>query len=98
MSMEKQWNKVCGADIHKKFLIATILSRDGTKITRRFGMSLDDLFDFKNWVMENGCEEVAVESTGTYWVPIHSVLEGSVGLIVGNVQDQAHTRKLERSS
>jgi hypothetical protein len=41
--MEKQWNKVCGADIHKKFLIATILSRDGTKITRRFGMSLDDL-------------------------------------------------------
>jgi len=31
--METQKNKVCGADIHKKFLIATILSRDGTKIT-----------------------------------------------------------------
>jgi transposase len=89
--MEKQWNIVCGADIHKKFLIATILSRDGTKITKRFGMALNDLLIFKNWVIENGCEQVAVESTGTYWVPIHTVLEGSVGLIVGNAYKIKHT-------
>jgi hypothetical protein len=36
-------NKVCGADIHKKFLVATILSIDGTKISERFGMKLDDI-------------------------------------------------------
>jgi transposase len=89
--MEKQWNIVCGTDIHKKFLIATILSRDGTKITKRFGMALNDLLNFKNWVIENGCEQVAVESTGTYWVPIHTVLEGSVGLIVGNAYKIKHT-------
>jgi len=89
--MEKQWNIVCGADIHKKFLIATILSRDGTKITKRFGMALNDLLNFKNWVIENGCEQVAVESTGTYWVPIHTVLEGSVGLIAGNAYKIKHT-------
>jgi len=35
--METQRNKVCGADIHKKFLVATTLSRDGTKVTKRFG-------------------------------------------------------------
>ncbi|MFU8766189.1 MAG: hypothetical protein ACNA7I_00715 [Candidatus Methanoperedens sp.] len=29
--MKKQRNKVCGADIHKRFLVATILSRDGVK-------------------------------------------------------------------
>ena len=89
--MEKQWNIVCGADIHKKFLIATILSRDGTKITKRFGMALNDLLNFKNWVIENGCKQVAVESTGTYWVPIHTVLEGSVGLIAGNAYKIKHT-------
>lgn len=89
--MEKQWNIVCGADIPKKFLIATILSRDGTKITKRFGMTLDELLNFKNWVIENGCEQVAVESTGTYWVPIHTVLEGSIGLIVGNAYKIKHT-------
>jgi len=75
MIMETQRNKVCGADIHKKFLIATILSRDGTKIVKRFGMTIDDLLRFKLWIMENQCEKVAVESTGTYWIPIHSVLE-----------------------
>lgn len=89
--MEKQWNIVCGADIHKKFLIATILSRDGTKITNRFGMTSNDLLNFKNWVIENGCEQVAVESTGTYWVPIHIVLEGSVDFIVGNAYKIKHT-------
>jgi len=45
--METQKNKVCGADIHKKFLIATILTRDGTKVTKRFGMVIDDLLKFK---------------------------------------------------
>lgn len=84
-------NKVCGADIHKKFLIATILSRDGTMQTQRFGMTLDNLLDFKNWVIETGCEQVAVESTGVYWIPIHAVLEGSVDLIVANAYKIKHT-------
>ncbi len=89
--MEKQLNKVCGADIHKKFLIATILSREGIKQTDRFCMTLDDLLAFKNWVIENGCEQVAVESTGGYWISIYSVLEGSVDLIVANAYKIKHT-------
>jgi transposase len=70
--MEKQRNKVCGADIHKKFLVATIISRDGIKMTKLFGMTLEDLLEFKSWVVENQCEQVAVESTGVYWIPIHA--------------------------
>jgi transposase len=89
--METQKNRVCGADIHKKFLVATILSRDGTKIIKRFGMILDDLLKFKNWVMENKCEQIAVESTGSYWIPIHAVLEDSVDLIVANAYKIKHT-------
>ena len=34
--MELQRNKVCGIDVHKRFLIATILCRDGKKDTQRF--------------------------------------------------------------
>lgn len=88
--METQRNKVCGADIHKKFLVATILSRDNTKITERFGMTLDDLLKFKSWVIENQCEQVAVESTGVYWIPLHAVLDGSVDLIVANAYKIKH--------
>jgi hypothetical protein len=89
--MEMQKNRACGADINKKFLIATILFRDETKITKRFGMVLDDLLKFKNWVIENRCEQIAVESTGTYWIPIHAVLEGSVDLIVADAYKIKHT-------
>ena len=88
--MEKQRNKVCGADIHKKFLVATIISRDGIKMTKRFGMTLEDLLDFKSWVVENQCEQVAVESTGVYWIPIHAVLEDAVDLIVANAYKIKH--------
>jgi transposase len=88
--MEKQRNKVCGADIHKKFLVATIISRDGIKMTKRFGMTLEDLLEFKSWVVENQCEQVAVESTGVYWIPIHAVLEYAVDLIVANAYKIKH--------
>ena len=47
--MEMIRKKVCGADIHKKFLVATILSRDGTKTSERFGMTLDEILKFKEW-------------------------------------------------
>jgi transposase len=89
--MEKQKNKVCGADIHKKFLVATIFSRDGTKFSVRFGMTLDEILKFKEWVIENNCEQVAVESTGVYWVPIHTVLEDEIEVIVANAYKIKHT-------
>ena len=82
--MEQQRSKVCGADNHKRFLVATILSRDGAKATQRFKMNVDTLLKFKEWVIDNGCEQVAIESTGTYWYPIQAVLEGSIDLILAH--------------
>jgi transposase len=80
----RRYNVCCGADIHKKFLIATILFLDGTKLTQRFSMGLKSLIEFRDWVIANGCEAVAVESTASYWVPIYRILEGHVELIVAN--------------
>jgi transposase len=84
-------SKVCGADIHKKFLVATILSRDGIQISKRFGMKLDDILKFKEWILENNCEQIAVESTGVYWVPIYTVLEDQIEVIVANPYQIKHT-------
>lgn len=81
---QRRYNVCCGADIHKKFLVATILFLDGTKLTKRFSMDLRSLFEFRDWINANGCEAIAVESTGSYWVPIYRVLEGHVELIVAN--------------
>ena len=89
--MIEQRNKVCGVDIHKKFLIATILSRDGTKMQRRYSTNVDDLINFRNWVLENKCDCVAIESTGVYWYPVNAVLENKVELILANAHQIKHT-------
>jgi transposase len=82
--MLRQRDKACGADIYKKTIVATILSSDGTKIEGEFGTTVPELIRFKEWLKENDCNSVAVESTGTFWQPIYSVLEGSVEVIVAN--------------
>jgi transposase len=89
--MEPQMNKVCGIDVHKRFLIATILSRDGTKEIQRFSATLEDLLTFRDWLIGNGCEQAAIESTGIYWHPVHAVLEGKIDLIVANAYKIKHT-------
>ncbi len=89
--MEPQRNKVCGIDVHKRFLIATILSRDGSKETKRFSITLEDLLKFRDWVIVNGCEQAAIESTGIYWHPLHAVLEGKIDLILANAYKIKHT-------
>jgi transposase len=80
----------CGVDVHNKFIVATILSSDGLKLQNRFETSLEDLLKFKNWLKENGCHKVALESTGNYWLPIYHVLEGSVNFILANAYQIKH--------
>jgi transposase len=89
--MTGQRNIVCGVDIHKKFLIATILSRDGTKMQKRFKTDVDDLLNFRDWVIKENCDCVAIESTGVYWYPVHAVLENKVELILANAHQIKHT-------
>lgn len=91
--MTEKLNIVCGADIHQRFLIATILCRDGRTWTNRFLMNINGLLAFKDWLMSYGCQKVAVESTGRFWIPIHMILEGTVDVIVANAYKVKHTTK-----
>jgi transposase len=82
--MDKQRDKACGADIHKNKIVATILSLSGTKNQAEFRTNLQELLRFKTWLIDNACDVVAMESTGTYWIPVYTVLEDSVDIIVAN--------------
>jgi len=55
---------VCGADIHRDFLVATMISRNGFKLQENFKMNRDGLLAFKSWLLDNKCQRLAVESTG----------------------------------
>ena len=77
----------CGVDVHKKFLIATILTGDyliPQFIQKHFGTSYRNLLAFRQWLLENGCKDVCMESTGKYWVPVWNVLEGFVRVVIAN--------------
>jgi len=56
-------------------------------------MNLNGLLDFKSWLISLGCQKVAVESTGRFWIPVHMILEGTIDLIVANAYKIKHTPK-----
>ncbi len=82
--MNKRWDKACGVDVHKRFIDATILTSDGNKKYRRFLTNIEGLLAFRDWLIEEDCPVVALESTGVYWIPVNTILEGIVKVLVAN--------------
>src|SRR3989304_3157155 len=82
--MNVRVEKACGIDIHQAFLMATVLDMAGTKDTRRFSTCIEDLLNLREWLLDSKCQRVAIESTGIYWIPTYTLLEGKVETIVAN--------------
>ena len=72
----------CGLDVHKKVIVATIVTTDNAGIStykqRSFSTINSDLRLFHDWLLENGCKHVCMESTGKYWIPVYSYLEANI--------------------
>ena len=77
----------CGVDVHKTFLVATIITSEGIMPhyhQKRFSTFFSGLVAFKSWLFEHNCKDVCMESTGKYWVPVWNVLEGIVNVVIAN--------------
>lgn len=48
---------------------------DGTPNVRRFGTTTPELERLTQWLLEEGVESAAMESTSVYWVPLYELLE-----------------------
>ncbi len=84
--MDVIYQRCCGVDVHKKVL-AVCLMRGKKKENRNFGTSTCDLLALADWLQENQCEAVAMESTASYWKPLYNVLEATdMKVIVANPQ------------
>lgn len=77
-------SKVCGIDVHKKILVATVLDRFGNKQTNNFTNNISGIYLLRNWIYQEKCEIVAFESTGDYWVQLYESLEPIVPIEVAN--------------
>lgn len=76
----------CGMDVHKDIIVATlaITNQDGLAEykQRQFNSQNYSLYELKTWLKENNCFDVAMESTGKYWIPIFNVLEDEIKVCV----------------
>jgi len=76
--------KVCGLDIHKDTIFACILKENNEAILEEFTTLTTGINSLKELLLEAGVEEVAMESTGIYWIPIWRILEGHFNLKLVN--------------
>ena len=77
----------CGVDVHKKFIVATIIKTEGITpkySKKRFSTFNNDILRFKQWLIDNDCRDVCMESTGKYWVPVYNLLEDEINVIVAS--------------
>jgi len=69
----------CGIDVHKSFVVACIATTDEKLVTtykrKRFSTFTGDLRRLSDWLLQNNCRDVCMESTGKYWIPVYNILE-----------------------
>jgi transposase len=88
--MEVVYERCCGLDIHKRTVVACLLTsganRQLVKEVRAYGTVTDELLALAKWLQEAGCTHVAMESTGVYWKPIWNLLEEQFTLLLVNAR------------
>lgn len=71
-----------GIDVHKKILMAAVCKTDMKTLesvfyVKQFLSSNNDIRKMATWLKEYGVQDVCMESTGKYWIPVFNILEQS---------------------
>ena len=83
--MEIVYPRACGVDVHKSFIVAVICISESVKpryIKKRFSTFNNQLIQFRQWLIDNNCQNVCMESTGKYYVPVYNALEDHISNVV----------------
>ena len=82
----------CGLDVHEEMIEACVLKTGAEAAYReRFGCTSKELDRLCVWLNGHGCRDVAMESTGVYWLPVYERIEekcsGYQSLLVVNAYE-----------
>jgi hypothetical protein len=80
--------RCAGIDVGKRELAVALIvgpaDKDGEVTTRAFGTTMPELEKLNSgssqWLIQESCTSVAMESTGSYWIPVKNILEDIAGL------------------
>jgi len=68
------YERCAGIDVHKKLLVVCLRIGRRTE-SREFGTTTSEIREIVAWLKANGCQMVAMESTGSYWKPLYNIFE-----------------------
>jgi len=78
----------CGIDVHKSFVVACIATTDEKLVTtyksKRFSTFTGDLRRLADWLTQNNCHDVCMESTGKFWIPVFNILEATCHVVLAH--------------
>lgn len=86
--------RCAGLDVHKRTVVACVrIVGDGEvrREVRTFGTTTGELLELFDWLSDNDCTHVVMESTGVYWKPVWHILESGFELVLANAK---HVRNL----
>lgn len=88
LTLKVTYQTCCGVDVHKSFLVATIVkTTDGIEPSyqkKRFSTFNNSILEFKQWLLDNHCHDVCMESNGKYLVPVFNLLEDEINVVIAN--------------
>ena len=86
--MKVTYKTCCGVDVHKSFLVATIIATTGgiepSYQKKRYSTFNNSILEFKQWLLDNDCHDLCMESTGKYWIPVFNLLEDEINVTIAN--------------
>ena len=86
---------LAGIDVHKRVLMVVVsdAAQDPPQFAeRRFGTGHGELQALRQWLQQQGVEEVVMESTAPYWKPVWQALETKFGLPLAQAQSNRAPR------
>jgi len=75
-----------GIDVGKRGIAVAVMTgpadKEAAVQTRWLGTTVPELEALREWLLQEGVTSVAMESTGSYWIPIKNVLEKSSEIVL----------------
>ena len=82
--------RCAGVDVHRDTVMVCWMwgaaNQEAHWETQKFGTTVGQLLQMKQWLVERGCQDVVLESTGVYWEPVFNVLS----------EEREEVKRLER--
>ena len=85
--MEVLYERCCRIDVHKRIVVACLKCGKKQEL-REFGTTTEELRSLTEWLSNNDCQMIAMESTGSYWKPLYNIFElSALDAMVVNARD-----------